>query len=319
VKLSKELKVGLFMVSGITLLYLGFNYLKGVDFFSTNDKYYAIYANVDGLNISNPILINGFTVGRVSRIQLLQNETDNVLVEFDISGEIVLGDSSIATLSSDFLGNKSISLSTGNIKKPLHAGDTLIAMLDKGIADFLESAQPVATSLDVTIKKLNLILENLVNNEEKINLMFDGFSKTPIILNSSLLEMKNKIGTVADSYNEFGLEMTSTIKSLQPTLKNLTQFTDSLKRVELNKTLGEVNKAVASLNKAIEHFSNNDGTLGKLINSDSLYVNLNSAVENLDRLLIHIDTNPKHFLAPLGKRASKIERQRRRDANKKGN
>ncbi len=314
-KLSKEFKVGLFMVSGITLLYLGFNYLKGVDFFSSNDKYYAIYSNVDGLNVSNPILINGFTVGRVSRIQLLQNKTDEVLVELDINGEIVLGDSSVATLSSDFLGNKSISLSTGDISKPINKGDTLIALLDKGIADFLESAQPVANSLDATIKKINVILENLANNEDKINQILDGWSKTPVILNSTLYEVKGKIASLSETYNDLGLELKATVKGAQPALNNLTQFTDSLKSLNLNQTLSEVNRAVASLNKTIEHFSNNDGTLGKLINSDSLYVNLNSAVENLDRLLIHIDTNPKHFLAPLGKSQKKIERDRRKEAN----
>ncbi len=303
------------MVSGITLLYLGFNYLKGVDFFSSNDKYYAIYSNVDGLNVSNPILINGFTVGRVSRIQLLQNKTDEVLVELDINGEIVLGDSSVATLSSDFLGNKSISLSTGDISKPLTKGDTLIALLDKGISDFLESAQPVATSLDATIKKINVILENLANNEDKINQIIDGWSKTPVILNSTLYEVKGKIASLSETYNDLGLELKGTIRDVRPAAKNLTQFTDSLKSLNLNQTLSEVNRAVASLNKAIEHFTNNDGTLGKLINSDSLYVNLNNAVESLDRLLIHIDTNPKHFLAPLGKSQKKIERDRRKEAD----
>ncbi len=319
-KISKEFKVGLFMVSGIAILYLGFNYLKGIDFFSSSNKYYAIYQNVDGLNVSNPIQINGFTIGRVSRIQLVQGEANKVLVELDINGDIVLGDSATAVLSGDFLGNKSISLYTGHIEKPLPSGDTLIAILDKGIADILaESAQPVANNLEATIKKINVILDNLSGNSGKINQLMDELVKSPKILNATMLDTRKKLNGIADTYNALGLELTSTVRSTQPAINNLTQFTDSLKAVNLSKTLQEANRALANLNTAIEHFSTSQGTLGKLINEDSLYVNLNNAVESLDRLLIHIDSNPKHFFAPLGKSKEKIEKERRKEARKNGN
>jgi phospholipid/cholesterol/gamma-HCH transport system substrate-binding protein len=317
VVISREFKVGLFMVTGIAILYLGFNYLKGTDFLSSSDKYYAIYQNVDGLNVSNPVMVNGFTVGRVSRIQLLQNDNNKVKVELDISGEIVIGDSAIAVLNSDFLGNKSITLSLGDINNPVLPGDTLIAIMAKGIADILaESAQPVANNLEATIKKINIILDNLAGNGQKIDEMMTEMAKSPKILNASMIEIRKRMVTISDTYNQFGLEMGVTLKSTKPVIRNLVQFTDSLKSLELNKTLTEANKALSDLSVAIEHFSNPDGTLGKLVNNDSLYVNLNNAVESLDRLLIHIDTSPKHFFSPFGKSKEKIEKARRKEAKK---
>ena len=71
--LSREFKVGLFMVAAITLLYFGFNFLKGIDFFSTSNKYYAVFTNVDKLTESNQIFLNGYAVGRVSDIQIQQS------------------------------------------------------------------------------------------------------------------------------------------------------------------------------------------------------------------------------------------------------
>ena len=305
------------MVAGIAILYLGFNYLKGTDFLSSSDKYYAIYQNVDGLNVSNPVMVNGFTVGRVSRIQLLQNDNNKVKVELDINGEIVIGDSAVAVLNSDFLGNKSITLSLGDINNPVLPGDTLIAIMAKGIADILaESAQPVANNLEATIKKINIILDNLAGNGQKIDEMMTEMAKSPKILNASMVEIRKRMILISETYNEFGLEMSGTLKSTKPAIRNLTQFTDSLKSMDLNKTLGEANKALSNLSVAIEHFSNADGTLGKLVNNDSLYVNLNNAVESLDRLLIHMDTNPKHFFSPLGKSKEKIEKERRKAAKR---
>src|SRR5690606_38669313 len=104
--------VGLFMVVAITLLYSGFNFLKGIDFFSSSNKYYAIYQNVDKLTESNQVFLNGYAVGRVSKIQI-QQEKDRVLVELDIESDIVLTDSSVAILNGELLGGRFIQLDVG--------------------------------------------------------------------------------------------------------------------------------------------------------------------------------------------------------------
>jgi phospholipid/cholesterol/gamma-HCH transport system substrate-binding protein len=117
-KISKEVKVGLFMVVSLVLLYVGFNYLKGIDFFSATKKYYAVYTNVDKLMPSNQVYINGYAVGRVSRIQY-QQQINKVLVEMEISSDIVLGDSTVALLNGDILGTKFIQLDVGSIANPL--------------------------------------------------------------------------------------------------------------------------------------------------------------------------------------------------------
>ncbi len=305
------------MVSGIAILYLGFNYLKGQDFFSSNDKYYAIYQNVNGLNVSNPIMINGFSVGRVSKISLLQNDANKVLVELHINGSIVLGDSAMATLNSDFLGNKSISLTTGDILKPIETGDTLIAVLDRGIADILaESAQPVATNLEATIKKINTVLDQLGGTGGRIDSILIDFKSASAELKPTIVSTRRNLDSLMSSYNSVAIDLKSTMRKINPILNNFQSITDSLKAVELNRTVKSANKALEQLTIAIEHFSASEGTLGKLINEDSLYVNLNHAVENLDKLLIHFNNNPKHFLAPLGKSKERIERDRRKAARK---
>ena len=106
--MSKEFKVGLIALVTGALLYYGFNYLKGVDFFSPTNKYYVIYETVDGLNRSNPVIINGLTVGRVSRIRLLQNGENLIMVELDIDETIILGDSTVASLTNTLHPHKEV-------------------------------------------------------------------------------------------------------------------------------------------------------------------------------------------------------------------
>ena len=87
-----------------------------------------MYKNIDGLQVSNSVIINGLAVGRVSSISFLQNKENNILVEMDIEGSIVLDDSTIAILISEgFLGGKAIELRLpDSISNPLNDGDTLI-------------------------------------------------------------------------------------------------------------------------------------------------------------------------------------------------
>jgi phospholipid/cholesterol/gamma-HCH transport system substrate-binding protein len=305
------------MVIGITILYLGFNYLKGIDFFSSSTKYYAVYNNINGLNVSNPVFINGFAVGRVSRIELLQPAQDKVLVELDLKGNVILGDSSFATLNSDFLGNKSILINTGDLNKPLESGDTLIAVLDKGITELLtESAQPVANSLESTIKKINAILDNLSGNSGKINSIMENIESTTRTLQYTIRQTGTNFENLSLKFQEVGDTLNYTASLTNQSLRNMSVFTDSLKRIEINKTLKEIDQAVAGLNEAINSFSTSQGTLGKLMNDDSLYVNLNQAAVNLNDLLIHFNENPKHFLGPLGKSSEKIEKDLRKQQRK---
>ncbi len=69
-KINNETKVGVLAAVAITILILGYSFLKGNDVFSDENEFYAVYERVDGLVVSNPVLVNGFQIGRVSQLTL---------------------------------------------------------------------------------------------------------------------------------------------------------------------------------------------------------------------------------------------------------
>lgn len=303
-KISKEVKVGLFMVASLVLLYVGFNYLKGIDFFSATKKYYAMYTNVDKLMPSNQVYINGYAVGRVSRIQY-QQQINKVLVEMEISSDIVLGDSTVALLNGDILGTKFIQLDVGSIANPLKPKDTLRSEVARGIADFL--SEPVA-DLQTTLRKLNRILDNLGRNSEQLYEIFNDFKATPKLLNRTLSNTNDKIDSLTYNLNLVTRNVNSALSELKPTLINFRTFSDSLKSVEVNTTLTKAQQALTRLNETLTRMNKGDNTMSKLMTEDTLYVNLNKLLLSLDTLAKHFNENPKHFMAPLGKSKGKIQR-----------
>ena len=105
-KLSKEAKVGLLVVIASTILYTGFNFLKGKDYFSSSNIYYIKYSDVDGLTKSNSITLNGFAIGRVDNIELMHDAGDSLLVTISLDGEVVMQKGTVAMLGGRWLARR---------------------------------------------------------------------------------------------------------------------------------------------------------------------------------------------------------------------
>lgn len=316
-KFSKEVKVGLFMISAIVLLYFGFNFLKGSDFLSSDYKYYAIYKNVDKLTESNQIFLNGYAVGRVSDI-IIQQKKDRVLVELSIDSDIMVNESSVAVLNGELLGGRFIQLVVGKTGERLKAKDTIRSDVAKGIADFIaENAEPVAANLQTTLRKLNSMLDTLHRSATMINGMLSDFKSTPNRINNTIANLNGRVGEMSGTFTEVGRNLNTTLTDLKPTLQNFRTLSDSLKRLELGGTINKAQQSLTKLNETLSSLNSGDNTASKLMTEDSLYNNLNNLLQNLDSLASHFNSNPKHFMAPLGKSRKKIEReleqQRRRE------
>ncbi len=316
--MNKEFKVGLFVALALVLLYFGLDFLKGRDFFETTHKYYAIYDNVDQLQKANPVLVNGYAVGRVSNIRIMQERQNKVLVELDIDSDIVLGDSTKAILDSDFLGTKSILLSIGTVTIQKQPKDTIIAEVAKSLLQSLSAtAEPVADNLQTTIRKLNTVLDNLAKNTASLDTLFRGLKNTPGHLNRTLSKSSEKLDELTLTIKTTTEHLNQTLVDLRPTVKNFHAFSDSLKRMELNKTLSKTQQTMTKLNETLTKLNKGDNTASKLLTEDSLYVNLNKLLQSLDTLAKNFNDNPNHFLAPLGKSKKKIDRDRKAAAAKK--
>lgn len=293
---AKEFKVGALALVAITILYLGFNFLKGQDIFSGSNTYYAFYDDIGGLTISNPVMINGVTVGKVSNTSIIQGRHSRVLVELDITSDIQIPKGSIAELANtDFLGSKAIEIVfLDDVQEFLDHKDTLESRVPPGIATLLEeNAKPLAANLEFVLKNLNITLENFNNYSGKIDSILGNLVVTTNNLNTNI---KDTLVYSLSSFKQTSEELQSTVASTRPLINNLTSLSDSLKVVEFNKMVTNLNSTLVSLNHNLEAIKNADGSMGKLIHEDSLYQNLNQTLANLNSLFIDFQANPDRYV-----------------------
>lgn len=142
--------------------------------------------------------------------------------------------------------------------------------------------------------------------------IFVKLQTTPDLLNKTLRTTNGQVDNLAASFKGVADNLNLTIGELKPAITNFRVLSDSLKKLELSKTIAQTQQTLHKVNAALDKFGQGDNTLGKLMTEDSLYVNLNTLVLRLDTLAKHFDNNPNHFLAPLGKSQKKIERDRKK-------
>ena len=312
--MSKEVKVGLIGVIGLVFFYLGSNFLKGIDFFSPVSRYYAVYENVDGLIVANPIIVNGYSVGRVSDIRILQNRDNKILVSMDIDKDLIIGINSKATLSSnDFLGSKAIVLSIGDINSPINEGDTIMSEIAGGLSELLEKATPITDNLGVTISRLNDILASLRGSGDMITTTLDNLNNVLTNTNDLIDNNEETITTTLENLNSLTDDLSKKLSDIDPIIKGANDMISNLNMVDFENTFNQIDILLTSMNGVFDDIESGEGgTLSLLLSDDSLYNNLNKTAFDLDKLLQHMNENPKHFFAPLGKSRKKIERDLRK-------
>jgi phospholipid/cholesterol/gamma-HCH transport system substrate-binding protein len=315
-KISKEFRVGLFAVISIGILYIGFNYLKGIDFFNKTEKYYVIYRDVAGLTISNPVKVSGYTVGRVSNISINQEFDNSILVEMDIDQSIIIGDSTIALLDIELLGSVSIILSIGDISRPLQPGDTVFARVDPTINELLKSsALPVADNLQITIRRINTLISELSENSEALKKTLINIEGITAKTNAILADNRVNARETMEGFKEFTIKLNHRMEDLGDLMNKYGGVADSLMQVDFQTTLNDASALMKTMDETMLLMQDENGTLGRFLKDDSVYVSLNKALIDLDLLLLHMNENPKHFFGPLGKSKKKIDKDLKKQAD----
>lgn len=298
--ISKEIKVAVLAIVSLTILYFGFNFLNGIDFFSATNKYYTYYDNIGGLNVSDPVIINGFSVGRVSDIKIVQTNQNKVMVELDVDSDIKLNKGATATLiNQDFLGSKAIELVLGgNTTEHYIDGDTLPSDVDQGLDAILEQGEKfVKDDLGSTMSRLNAILESLAGNSDKINVTLENFEATSLAAKKLMQDNQKNIAQLLENLNTTtGNLNTILVDDLKPFLTKANTFADSLNTLELGTTVQKAQVVLDDVKRTLDTLKYGQGTLGKLMHDDSLYNNLTRATANLDSLLVDIEENPGRYV-----------------------
>ncbi|RZM29455.1 MAG: MCE family protein [Pedobacter sp.] len=303
-KIANETKVGILAAFSIALLIIGYNFLKGNAIFSTETILYARYTHVDGLGVSKPVLINGFQIGRVDKLQLQPDGT--ILATLKIKGKYEIPKNSTARLeSTDLLGSKAIVMALGTGRDFAQDGDTLNANVEKNL---MEAVQPVQKKAEAIIGKMDSILTSInsivnPNFQKNVDKSFTSIAATLASLEATSKKVDqmvgnegSKISVILTNAESISSNLKNNNAKINAIMNNINSITDQVAAANFKQTIENANKAVADLQGVVNKMNNGNGTLGLLLNDSKMYDNLNNASKNLDNLIIDLKQNPKRYV-----------------------
>ena len=304
-KITNETKVGVLAAVAITVLIVGYSFLKGNDVFSRENEFYAIYPRVDGLTVSKPILVNGYQIGRVSDLTLQAD--GHILVQFKVNPEYGIPKNTIAKLeSTDLLGGKAIVFELGNGSDMAADGDTLNANVKKDLMDQVEpvqkKAEQIISRMDSVLTSVNSTLSpefqrNFDRSFASIARTLETLEKTTQTVDGLVTNQSSKISVIITNLESISTNLKNNSSTITKIVNNFDKISDDVAKANFAQTITEANKAVADLQAVINKVNSGNGTLGQLINDERMYNNLNNAAANLDKLIVDLKANPKRYVS----------------------
>ena len=295
-KLSKEIKASIFVLSTIVLFIFGFNYLKGSSLLDKQKTVYAIYDEVDGLLVGANVMINGLSIGNVTNLDFLPNST-KIIVTLKVKDIIQFSNNSTATIyETGVLGGLAISIdpifSTNSIVK---TGDTLRSSVRPGLTELINrQIEPLQRKLESTLTSVDSIFSGASyvldkNSQNNIKESLD-------ILTSAIRSINNSSKLIENTLTENNNQINNTLNNIELISLNLSDITGEINNAGLTDILNNLENSVEGISNIVDNINNNNSSLGKLINEEDLYENLNSSIDNLNLLINDIKDNPKKYV-----------------------
>ncbi len=293
-KISREVKTAVLVISGIVLFIYLFNYLKGENLFDSNITYYTRF-DYNALATSSPVTIKGNTVGKITHISY-DFETGKTLVELSVDKELRFSkNSKLRLYELGIMGGNALSIIPATDGQLAQKGDFLESEVEPGLVKSLtKNFSGLSDGLDSTLKSADTLLISLnkVVNDDSEN----GLKAVIAELNATLKGYKGLSYSVNNMVNKNDENITAILENFKTISQDLTVLSAQLKEANLGDTMSKLNSTLTSVNNLISGLEKGEGSMGKLLKDEGLYNNLEGASKQLEELLQDMKLHPKRYV-----------------------
>lgn len=302
-KISREVRTAILVISGLLLLIYMYNFLKGENLLDSSRTYYVTYNNVGGVSPATLITINGLTVGKVQEINFTEDGSGKLKVRLSIDSDFQFSKNSIAELyDNGLIGGKAIAIvpAFDNAENAINGGN-LLGTTKGGLTDLISDAvgplqekmESIMVSADTTLTSINSILDKDTKSNLKaaiagLTSTINSFKKTSESLNNLIKNNEQKLN--------------ATLSNVEKITTNISSLTEDLTNANLGETVASLQSTLTNFDNMLTSIEKGEGSVGKLLNDDELYKNLNGTMKEMEELLRDIKIHPKRYFRVLSRK-----------------
>lgn len=286
---TKEIKIALTAIVAAICVFVGINFLKGINVFGSSRTYYVKFRDCAGLQVTNAVYANGFPVGIVRNINYNYSDNDGVVAEIELDSEMQLPAGTVAELEKGIMGGVTLNLMLGpNPCALLSLHDTIQGGPRQGALDLAGAMVPDIQRL---LPKLDSILVNI----------------NALTANPALAASLANLQKISADLAQVTANLPKTMAQVDGTVSNLNSMSGKFNEMDFQSTLNSVDSTLAATHALIGRFdqlstdidsklNSRDGTLGLLLNDTQLHDNLNRTVQSADSLVTALKAHPKRYV-----------------------
>ncbi len=297
-RISREFKIGLFVVAVLTVSFFLINYLRGEDIFNNEIELTSTFDTVEGLVPSAPVYIKGYKAGKVADV-IYDSEAENFKVTCSIKKEFRIPEDSYMTIYSvDIMGGKGVKIDLGASDVAADDGDILRPAFEAGLMDglsagiepLLEKVTSTLDSLEVTVAGINRML----SEENSANI-----SRTLAHLERTMADVEDiaaGINGKSDELDMFMDNLASVSEKFVEISDKASETMTDVSSVAASLSEAEIRELVESFKTLLENINDPDGSIGKLLTDGSVYDSVDELLNDVDSLVKKIEENPKKYV-----------------------
>jgi phospholipid/cholesterol/gamma-HCH transport system substrate-binding protein len=187
--------------------------------------------------------------------------------------------------------------------------DTLQTFIEKSIGEELNQqlvplknkAERLLGSIDSVATMIQQVLnkdtrDNLIASIGHIKDVLKNLAQTTYYLDTLMGSQRNHLVNIIGNIESISQNLKNNNQKINNILTNFSELSDSLARARIPATISQVNKAIADIDLTVNKINNGKGTLGLLLNDNTLYKEVEKAATDLNLLLEDIKANPKKYV-----------------------
>ena len=270
--------------------------MKGSSLLDKQKTIYAVYDEVDGLLVGANVMINGLSIGNVTELDFLPNST-KILVTLKVKDKLNFSSKSTASIyETGVLGGLAISIDPIFERQSIvKTGDTLNSNVRPGLTELINrQIEPLSRQLQSTITSVDSIFtgaSNVLNRQTQ-----EEIKESINVLTSAIKAINSSSIIIEKTLTDKNAQINNTIDNFEKISSNLSEVSDELNSFGLYNLLSNLEVSVDGINSIVNKLDSDKSTIGKLINEDEVYNNLNSSIESLNSLISDIKANPKKYV-----------------------
>lgn len=287
---TKEVRIAIFVIIAIVVLFIGMNFLKGILVFSDAYSYKVTMNDIAGLAKSTPVFANGYKVGTVNDIVFdYDNPENGIVVVVDIDKKLHIPTGSVAEIDSDLMGNMKLNIVLNKESKDfIEPNGAIQGRINDGAMGELKSMIPTIQNM---MPKLDSILTsvNTLLADPAIAAMLHNAETTTSNLATTTAQLNTLMG-------EMNRQVPSILKKADGTMAHTETLTSNLAQLDVAGTMATVNATLQNCKELTDKLNSSEGTIGKFMNDPSVYNNLNATMRDADSLMIDLKAHPKRYV-----------------------